>query len=78
MRTTGIGSVGLLRDAEQVTRNIAAAYAITPKVGSLIGNPIIYRDTFGRQVLINAVTVHVGTGTNFSGNPTNRELTAEM
>jgi hypothetical protein len=29
----------------------------------------------GAQVPINAVTVHVGTGTNLSGLPTNRDLT---
>jgi hypothetical protein len=77
MRTAGIGSVRLLRDAEEATRNVAAAYAITPKVGSLIGNPIIYRDSSGRQVLINAVTGEVGTGTNMSGYPTYRALGAE-
>src|ERR1700720_450732 len=34
----------------------------------------IYRTRLGIQVLINAVTVHVGTGTALSGLPTNQEL----
>jgi hypothetical protein len=50
MRTAGIGSVRLLRELEQATRNVAAVYAIAPQAGSLIGNPIIYRDASGRQV----------------------------
>jgi hypothetical protein len=37
----------------------------------------IYRTRLGIQVLINAVTVHVGTGTNLSGLPTNQELASQ-
>src|SRR4029434_7852201 len=61
MRTAGIGSVGFLRDAEQATRNAAAIYPITPRVGSFIGNVIIYREAVSLQVPVMAY-------------PTNQEL----